>query len=91
MAEKMVKVEVLIFTEMIATMRSWLGRRGNSKGVFIYITKFNIDKAKHIWEEMIEWRKGFDADTVSEAKYSKMRGSMEEHSRVLTVSSSYSI
>ncbi|KAG8055731.1 hypothetical protein GUJ93_ZPchr0001g30378 [Zizania palustris] len=39
---------------------------------FLKARKFDIDKAKHMWSEMLRWRKEFGADNVEEFEYSEL-------------------
>ncbi|AQK97702.1 Putative CRAL/TRIO domain containing, Sec14p-like phosphatidylinositol transfer family protein [Zea mays] len=39
---------------------------------FLKARKFNIDKAKHMWSEMLRWRKEFGADNIEEFDYTEL-------------------
>ncbi|KAL5226964.1 hypothetical protein ABZP36_015229 [Zizania latifolia] len=39
---------------------------------FLKARKFDIDKAKHMWSEMLRWRKEFGADNIEEFEYSEL-------------------
>ncbi|KAL6839848.1 hypothetical protein ACP4OV_029658 [Aristida adscensionis] len=38
---------------------------------FLKARKFNIEKAKHMWSEMLRWRKEFGADNIEEFEYTE--------------------
>ncbi|KAJ1284986.1 hypothetical protein BS78_03G246600 [Paspalum vaginatum] len=39
---------------------------------FLKARKFNIEKAKHMWSEMLKWRKEFGADNIEEFHYTEL-------------------
>ncbi|OEL29670.1 Phosphatidylinositol/phosphatidylcholine transfer protein SFH6, partial [Dichanthelium oligosanthes] len=39
---------------------------------FLKARKFNMEKAKHMWSEMLRWRKEFGADNIEEFDYSEL-------------------
>ncbi|RCV26935.1 hypothetical protein SETIT_5G285500v2 [Setaria italica] len=39
---------------------------------FLKARKFNIEKAKHMWSEMLRWREEFGADNIEEFDYSEL-------------------
>ncbi|KAK3161681.1 hypothetical protein QOZ80_1BG0080120 [Eleusine coracana subsp. coracana] len=39
---------------------------------FLKARKFNMEKAKHMWSEMLRWRKEFGADNIEEFDYAEL-------------------
>ncbi|KAL6614667.1 hypothetical protein ACP70R_036937 [Stipagrostis hirtigluma subsp. patula] len=39
---------------------------------FLKARKFNIEKSKHMWSEMLRWRKEFGADNIEEFDYTEL-------------------